>query len=77
LQTKLLHFLADLVFVPAKKACGLRDCPAVADLVPQVAAILDQGLPEFASIVVCLVGATLHECRTTLSVPRERAGAAL
>jgi len=38
--------------------------------------ILDQGLPEFASIVVCLVGAPLHECRTTLPVPRERAGAA-
>jgi len=37
--------------------------------------ILDQGLPEFASIVVvCLVGATSHECRTTLPVPRERAG---
>jgi hypothetical protein len=38
--------------------------------------ILDQGLPEFASIVVCLVGATSHECSTTLPVPRERAGAA-
>ena len=33
-QSKLLHLLADLVFVPAKKACGLRDCPAVGDLVP-------------------------------------------
>jgi hypothetical protein len=49
-QPKLFHLLADLIFVPAKKTCGLCHRPAVVEFVLEVANI---GVgPGFARVCV-------------------------